>query len=461
MATTYNNGIAVATGLNIQAPTPADDRTVVANVSDLTTIPNQYVGLICFVTVPQKPYVRVSSGWILLAGEEIIFDDAPTLGSTNAVTSNGIAEALDLKADLVNGLVPSYQLPGAIDEVVNGRYVDATTFEDLNGDPYTPSDDELYVDVDTNLVYRWSGVIYVETSTALALGETAYTAYRGDRGKTAYDHSQLTDANPHETTHAQILEKSGGEWHLDLTQYNYLTNVANNDIIGAIIGAITEPYPYVAPTSSITNVAGTYEVGSTQSISITQTFTQNNGGTKISEVITKNGVTASTTSSFSETLTVPLGNTTYSGSVSYGEGECQINNLGILDCTGHITAGNTTSPPRVVLGALRRYASSVSTLPTTGSGLRTALLGTSVINTANNFTFTTGTTNRRFVIAIPATKTLSTVQNTGTNEFLNFTLSSTITTVPDAAGTNQSYKVYTLENAVPFPNNYTLNVILI
>jgi len=37
----------------------------------------------------------------------------------------------------------------------------------------------------------------------LALGETATTAYRGDRGKVAYDHSQAT-GNPHGTTPADI-----------------------------------------------------------------------------------------------------------------------------------------------------------------------------------------------------------------------------------------------------------------
>lgn len=37
----------------------------------------------------------------------------------------------------------------------------------------------------------------------VSLGETSSTAYRGDRGKTAYDHSQTT-GNPHSTTAAQV-----------------------------------------------------------------------------------------------------------------------------------------------------------------------------------------------------------------------------------------------------------------
>ena len=40
-------------------------------------------------------------------------------------------------------------------------------------------------------------------SETLALGETSSTAYRGDRGKAAFDHSQAT-GNPHGTTFAQI-----------------------------------------------------------------------------------------------------------------------------------------------------------------------------------------------------------------------------------------------------------------
>ena len=40
------------------------------------------------------------------------------------------------------------------------------------------------------------------TETALALGETSADAYRGDRGKTAYDHSQATTGTPHGTAYA-------------------------------------------------------------------------------------------------------------------------------------------------------------------------------------------------------------------------------------------------------------------
>ena len=38
----------------------------------------------------------------------------------------------------------------------------------------------------------------------LALGETSSTAYRGDRGKTAYDHSQAVSGNPHNVTAEEV-----------------------------------------------------------------------------------------------------------------------------------------------------------------------------------------------------------------------------------------------------------------
>lgn len=42
---------------------------------------------------------------------------------------------------------------------------------------------KIYVTLDTNLTYRWSGTRYIEISQSLALGETSSTAYAGDKGK--------------------------------------------------------------------------------------------------------------------------------------------------------------------------------------------------------------------------------------------------------------------------------------
>lgn len=66
------------------------------------------------------------------------------------------------------------------------------------GAALTPESDKIYVILSEgeyqNKTYRWSGTTYAVIGNDLALGETASTAYRGDRGKTAYDHSQSAHA---------------------------------------------------------------------------------------------------------------------------------------------------------------------------------------------------------------------------------------------------------------------------
>ena len=93
------------------------------------------------------------------------------------------------------GKVPSSQLPAYVDDVI-----EVANFASL---PAIGETGKIYITIDTNLQYRWSGTQYVEISASLALGETSSTAYRGDRGKIAYDHSQTT-GNPHGTTSIEI-----------------------------------------------------------------------------------------------------------------------------------------------------------------------------------------------------------------------------------------------------------------
>ena len=95
-----------------------------------------------------------------------------------------------------NGKVPSAQLPSYVDDVL--EYTNKSSF------PETGEAGKIYVALDTNLTYRWGGTEYVEISSSLALGETESTAYRGDRGATAYAHSQITQGNPHGTTAADV-----------------------------------------------------------------------------------------------------------------------------------------------------------------------------------------------------------------------------------------------------------------
>lgn len=103
---------------------------------------------------------------------------------------------VDAKADLVGGVVPAAQLPSYVDDVL--EYANLAAF------PGTGESSKIYVADDTNLTYRWSGSAYVNIATSIALGETSSTAYRGDRGKTGYDHSQVVTGNPHGTAKSDL-----------------------------------------------------------------------------------------------------------------------------------------------------------------------------------------------------------------------------------------------------------------
>ena len=125
--------------------------------------------------------------------------DVGAIQATEKGAAGGVAE-LDS-----TGKVPAAQLPSYVDDVQE--------FDTLSAFPETGEDGIIYIASDTNLTYRWSGSKYVEISPSPALGETASTAYRGDRGKTAYDHSQTT-GNPHSTTYEEV--GAAPESHVDV-----------------------------------------------------------------------------------------------------------------------------------------------------------------------------------------------------------------------------------------------------
>lgn len=134
--------------------------------------------------------------------------------SHNHIISNidGLQSALDAKLDDSqlgvangvasldsNGLVPSSQLPSYVDDII-----ESVDFASL---PVTGEVGKIYVDLATNLTYRWSGTAYVEISKSIALGTTAGTAYAGDAGATLAStlsgHTSNT-SNPHGVTKAQV-----------------------------------------------------------------------------------------------------------------------------------------------------------------------------------------------------------------------------------------------------------------
>lgn len=106
-----------------------------------------------------------------------------------------IGGSVDVTKQL-SGKIPEANLPSYVDDVL--EYNSKSNF------PTSGETGKIYVDISTNLTYRWGGSAYVEISPSLALGETSGTAYRGDYGAIAYAHSQKTSGNPHGVTKSDV-----------------------------------------------------------------------------------------------------------------------------------------------------------------------------------------------------------------------------------------------------------------
>ena len=206
-----------------------------------------------------------------------------------------ISGTVDVTKQL-SGTIPSANLPSYVDDVIEGYYNGGKFYKTVSDGTYsneiTGEAGKIYTDLLTNKIYRWGGTAYAVISDTLALGETSSTAYRGDRGKIAYDHSQKT-GNPHGTTKSDlglgnVENKSSATIRGELTKAN-----------------VTAALGYTPPTSDTnTHYASKNVVGSSTSTANTTTALTNgnvylnsveNGAVTSAHKISGSGATTVTT----------------------------------------------------------------------------------------------------------------------------------------------------------------------
>ena len=127
-------------------------------------------------------------------------------------TANGVA-TLDNQ-----GLVPTSQLPSYVDDVIDvyatytkdnaGILTNIKIFSDLDKtQAVTGESGKIYIDIESNYQFRWTGTQYVTVGAPTVLGEVTGTAYDGGKGKAVADkvneHVAKTD-NPHNVTKNQV-----------------------------------------------------------------------------------------------------------------------------------------------------------------------------------------------------------------------------------------------------------------
>lgn len=194
--------------LEVKKDAPLEARSLVGSYADLTkpeTWADEEGGVWIYdgmnVTCKDRPgkiyqlstsadYTQENS-WILIGDTSAISNQLQDLINSKG-SANGIA-SLDEQ-----GVVPSAQLPSYVDDVID---VYATYDKSAEGvlsniqlfsnqektTPITPESGKIYIDVEGNYQFRWTGTQYATVGAPTVLGEVTGTAYDGGKGKALSD----------------------------------------------------------------------------------------------------------------------------------------------------------------------------------------------------------------------------------------------------------------------------------
>lgn len=173
--------------------------------------------------------------------------DGKLSGKAASSHKHGAADITSVNASAITGVIAAANLPSFVDDVLEGYYgSDGVFYKNHDAstgkysDAYTGETGKIYVNINDNKTYRWSGSAYVVISETIALGETASTAYRGDRGAAAYNHAAAKGS-----AFANGLYKitTNAQGHVTAA-----TAVQKSDITG--LGIPAQDTVYTHPTSS-------------------------------------------------------------------------------------------------------------------------------------------------------------------------------------------------------------------
>lgn len=149
-----------------------------------------------------------------------------------------------------DGKIPASQLPSYVDDVVEGYLYNGQFYaEESHTTVMIPQSGKIYVDLPTNKEYRWSGTQYSIISESLALGETAETAYAGNKGKqNADDIANILDGTTAVSKATNSIVNSDGSYSGFTIDNNGVLKINNIIIPQKILVA-----------SSVNGIPGVYD----------------------------------------------------------------------------------------------------------------------------------------------------------------------------------------------------------
>ena len=241
--------------------------------------------------------------------------------------------------------------------------------------------------------------------------------------------------------------------------------------IDAIIAKIATPYPYVAPTCS-TGYSGTTvtsEIGFSFSQTLTATFTQNDAGDLTSASFAGESFTEQELEAKAKQKTFSYTNITsditIEASFTYEDGPIYDNDFGIPDSRGMIT-GDTITAELKLIPRYRYFFGPVDDNWTPSSSSIRNNLSSVLANGSSSQTITLSTTNtkKKFVVAVPNTKHISSAIDASANNYPctnDYVLQPNTTVVKDAGQNDRDYNVYIMEMGVVYPSSHQHKITIV
>jgi hypothetical protein len=429
-------------------------------------------------------------------GADVFVDNIPTNGSTNAVSSDGVFDALATKENTSNkgvaggyasldgtGKVPSSQLPSYVDQII-----EVANFAAL---PVTGASNTIYITLNNNQLYRWGGTVYVLVSSANSAVWGAITGTLSNQT----DLQLVLDAKQN-----ILFPLANGGISISGNNISTIYNTAIADnvssiAVGGAAAALASSWKtkslvealdtilfptipaYISSFQSaglsLTGASGTYEIGTPITATLTASFNRGqivngngvNGPNLVGTVtstpylFTGTGIgtpPAQSGNTFAISQTIVGGSNVWNVQVSYNAGTgTYTDNKGVsgTNLNASRVAGNTSASSAVISGQYRQFFGGATNPVTTSADVR-ALAGNNFANN-NSFQIYIGTT--RFVLAIPVTKSIVSII---TSNFENITLNFTQAdfNVLDAGSNPIPYKIFTFVSGTPLNLNATVTL---